>query len=46
MGRNEYFGTIDAPVTPATKEQRNLLFQKMKEVCYEWDAENKELKQY
>ena len=31
-------------VTPATKEQRELLFQKMKEAGYEWDAEKKELK--
>ena len=29
---------------PATKEQRDLLFQKMKETGYEWDAEKKELK--
>jgi len=29
---------------PATKEQRGLLFQKMKEEGYEWDAEKKELK--
>lgn len=29
---------------PATKEQRNLLFQKIKEAGYEWDAEKKELK--
>ena len=29
---------------PATKEQRDLLFQKMKEDGYEWDAEKKELK--
>lgn len=29
---------------PATKEQRNLLFTKMKEAGYEWDAEKKELK--
>jgi len=29
---------------PATKEQRDLLFQKMKEASYEWDAEKKELK--
>lgn len=28
---------------PATKEQRYLLFQKMHEAGYEWDAENKEL---
>lgn len=31
-------------VKPATKEQRDTLFAKMKEVGYEWDAENKELK--
>jgi len=30
-------------VKPATKEQRDLLFQKMKEAGYEWDAKNKEL---
>jgi len=29
---------------PATKEQRDLLFQKMHESGYEWDAEKKELK--
>ena len=29
---------------PATKEQRDLLFAKMKEAGYEWDAEKKELK--
>ena len=29
---------------PATKEQRDLLFQKMKEAGYEWDVEKKELK--
>ena len=33
-----------AAFSPATKEQRNLLFQKMKEAGYEWDAELKELK--
>ena len=29
---------------PATKEQRDLLFQKMHEAGYEWDVEKKELK--
>ena len=29
---------------PAAKEQRDLLFQKMKEAGYEWDAEKKEFK--
>ena len=32
-------------IKPATKEQRELLFQKMKEAGYEWDAEKKELKE-
>lgn len=31
-------------VCPATKEQRDLLFSKMKEAGYEWDAEKKKLK--
>ena len=31
-------------VTPATKGQRDLLFQKMKEAGYEWSSEKKELK--
>lgn len=31
-------------IKPATKEQHDLLFQKMKEADYEWDAEKKELK--
>lgn len=31
-------------VHPATKEQRDLLFEKMKEAGYEWDADKKELK--
>ena len=30
--------------TPATKEQRDLLFQKMKDAGYEWDEDKKELK--
>ena len=34
--------TLD--IVPATKEQRDLLFQKMYEAGYEWDAEKKELK--
>ena len=32
-------------VTPASKEQCDLLFQKMKEAGYEWNAEKKELKE-
>ena len=38
-----YYETSDN-VHPATKEQRDLLFQKMKEAGYEWDFEKKELK--
>ena len=34
----------DEDVYPATKKQRDLLFVKMKEAGYEWDAEKKELK--
>ena len=30
--------------TPAIKEQRDLLFKKMKDAGYEWDAEKKELR--
>ena len=36
----DYQGTF----APATKEQRDLLFSKMIEAGYEWDAERKELK--
>jgi hypothetical protein len=35
---------ISSYAHPATKEQRDLLFQKMKEAGYEWDSEKKELK--
>ena len=31
-------------IKPATKEQRDLLFQKMKEAGYEWNPQKKELK--
>ena len=34
----------DVTIYPATREQRNLFFQKMKEAGYEWNAEKKELK--
>ncbi len=36
--------TVNCVYYPATKEQRDLLFQKMKEGGYEWDSEKKELK--
>lgn len=40
-------GTVDKDAEhyhPATKEQCDILFQKMKEAGYEWNAEKKELK--
>ena len=39
-----YGGLDNTNYSPATKEQRDLLFQKIKEKGYEWDAEKKELK--
>jgi hypothetical protein len=39
-----YSRTWTRNLQPATKEQRDLLFQKMKENGCEWDAEKKELK--
>ena len=38
------FGFNGKTILPATKEQRDLLFSKMKEAGYEWDAKDKELK--
>jgi len=38
------FSLLTSCITPATKEQRDLLFSKMKEAGYEWDADKKELK--
>jgi len=35
---------IKADIYPATKEQRDLLFSKMKDAGYEWNTEKKELK--
>lgn len=33
-------------IRPATNEERDILFAKMKEAGYEWDAEKKELKEF
>jgi hypothetical protein len=41
---NSWWTWIADDVHPATKEQCDLLFQKMHEAGYEWDAEKKELK--
>ena len=43
IGKNECFCTIDALVTPATKEQRDALMKAMNDAGYEWNAEKKEL---
>lgn len=40
-----HFGELRS-VFPATKEQRDLLFQKMKEARYKWDNNKKELVRY
>ena len=42
-GEDNVYGCTNT--TPATKEQRDLLFQKMKESGYEWDAVKKQLKE-
>jgi len=39
-----YYNRCDVSLYPATKEQCDLFFQKMKEAGYEWDSEKKELK--
>lgn len=44
MGPSQPNLLIIEDVVPATEEQCDLLFQKMKEAGYEWDAEKKELK--
>lgn len=42
--KEEFVKAYNGKIYPATKEQRDLLFQKMKEAGYEWNAEKKELK--
>lgn len=39
---NEYMGSTN--ILPATKKQCNLLFKKIQEAGYQWDADKKELK--
>ena len=41
-----YLTLNDGYITPTSKEQCSLFFQKMKEDGYEWDAEKKELKSH
>ena len=42
-GKYHFIGSA-SDCKPATKEQRDLLFQKIKETGYEWDVDKKELK--
>ena len=42
--KEEFVKSYNGKIYPATKEQRNLLFEKMREAGYVWDAEKKELK--
>lgn len=44
LQRTMYYNSFVYNISPATKEQRELLFQKIKEAGYEWDTEKKELK--
>lgn len=42
--KEEFIKAYNGKIYPATKEQRDLLFKKMRESGYEWDAQKKELK--
>ena len=44
MLNEEFIKAYNGEIKPATKEQRDLLFQKMEEAGYQWDTEKKELK--
>lgn len=43
-GKYHFIGKPTFMTYPATREQRDLLFQKMRESGYKWDTEKKELK--
>lgn len=45
LGRDNWCFCGTLHIHPATKEQRNLLFTKMKEAGYVWDVKKKELKE-
>ena len=45
FNRRNVDGHNSKVMVPATKEERDFLFKKMKEAGYEWDAEKKELKE-
>ena len=41
IARTQYFWTEKKDIAPATKEQRDFLFERMKEADYMWDFSNK-----
>ena len=41
--RHEVDSTIRSNINPSTKEQRDILFQKMEEAGYKWDVNRKEM---
>ena len=43
VNKTSYMGTTSYPLYPATEEQRDLLFAKMKKAGYEWDNEKKQI---
>ena len=45
IGRNECFCTIDAPVTPSTKEQHDAMMKAMYDAGYKWNAKTKTLEE-
>lgn len=46
LSNSMYYNTFVYNIQPATKKQRELLFQKMKEEGYKWNNKNKELKKF
>ena len=44
--KEEFVKAYNGKIHPATKEQRDLLFKKMKDAGYEWDVNKKELKKF
>ena len=43
VNKTSYMGTISSPLYPATHEQREFLFKKMKKAGYKWDDEKKQI---
>lgn len=43
VNKTSYMGTTSSPLYPATHEQREFLFKKMKKAGYKWDNEKKQI---